>query len=80
MNLPGFLKNEITLAKAATIILFMALIRCISEPFRLNYYAEAPIPFETATPFLIGALISAIALLIMTVLTYYHKHKMIIGS
>jgi hypothetical protein len=68
-----------TLAKAATIIIFLALIRCISEPFRLPYYASSALTFVEIKAFLIGALVVAIALLAMTILFFYAKYKMVIA-
>lgn len=65
-------------SKAATIIIFLALIRCISETFRL-YYITTNLGFNQFRPFLIGALICSVSLLIMTLLAYWQKHKLIIA-
>jgi hypothetical protein len=72
------LKNEIKLSKGSTIIIFLALVRTISEPFRLQYYSEISLTFEQIKPFLIASLITAIALFAMTVFSYYNNHKLII--
>src|SRR4051812_46714222 len=70
-------KDTRKLAQVATIIIFLALIRCISEPFRLQYFSSSALSFADIKPFLLGALVTAIALLVMTVLFYLDKYKMI---
>jgi hypothetical protein len=73
-------KNQVKISKIATIIIFLALIRCISEPFRLEYYATTNLTFAEAKLFLVGALIAGIALLAMTILVYYAKYKATIAT
>jgi hypothetical protein len=72
------LKNEILLSKIATIAIFMALIRCIGECFRLQSLASHTLSFEDIKPFLIGALVAAIASFINTILIFYAKPKSIL--
>lgn len=72
-------KNQVALSRIATVIIFLALIRCNSEPFRLDYYGTTVLTFEAIKPFLIGALITAVALFSMTILSYFAKHKLIIA-
>ena len=79
MSVKNILKDLQKLSKIAIIIVFLALIRCISEPFRLQHYAVYTLNFEEVKPFLLGALVTAIALLIMTILFYYGKNKLIIA-
>lgn len=69
--------KPVVVSRAATIVIFLALIRCISEVFRLNYYAADPPTFFVFRPFLIGALTAAIALLAMTILSFYGRYKAI---
>ncbi len=73
------LKNEATIGRVATIIIFLALIRTISECFRLEHVSPNTLVFRQLEPFLIGALISSIACLVMTILSFYSKHKTIIA-
>jgi len=75
----NYSKNETKIAKAAIIIIFLALIRCISECFRLQHYSEIELNFTQLKPFLIASLISAITLLMMVIALFYHKNKLIIG-
>ena len=75
----NYSKNEMKIAKAAIIIIFLALIRCISEGFRLQHYSEIELTFSQLKPFLIASLITAIALLIMVISLFYQKNKLIIG-
>ncbi|CAN5428625.1 hypothetical protein BH11BAC1_BH11BAC1_12920 [soil metagenome] len=79
MNNKSFLKDIGRTSKAAIIIIFLALIRCISEPFRLQYYSSTALTLEEIKPFLIGALVTSIALLCMTILSFYRKEKIIIS-
>lgn len=62
-------------SRVATVIIFLALIRCISEVFRLAYYAPGAFTYTLITPFLLGALICAVALLAMSVLSFYSIYK-----
>jgi hypothetical protein len=73
-----FAKNEKKLARIATVVIFLALIRTIGEVLRLQYYAATPLTFLQIKPFVIGALVAAVALLAMTLLSFWLKHKVII--
>jgi hypothetical protein len=67
------------LSKIATIIIFLALIRSISEPLRLQYYADATLTYHEIKPFLIGALVASTGLLAMIIFSYYGRHKIMIA-
>ncbi len=73
------LKDAGKISKIATAIIFLALIRCISEPFRLQYYSATPLNFADIKPFLVGSLVAAPALFVMTILFYFGRHRMIIA-
>ena len=79
MRINDKLKDARWLSKIATITIFLALIRCISEPFRLQHYAAYTLTLEEIKPFLSGAMVAAIALLVMTILFYYSKYKYIVA-
>lgn len=64
---------------AATLIIFLVLIRCVTEPFRLQHYSAKVLTFGDIKPFLIGSLVTAMALLVMTVLSLFGKFKIIIA-
>ena len=68
-----------SMSKIATLIIFLALIRCICEPFRLQYLSIAPLTFRDMEPFSIGALVAALGLLAMTILSYLDKPRLIIA-
>ncbi|MEP7263321.1 MAG: hypothetical protein ABI772_02420 [Bacteroidota bacterium] len=72
-------KRQFLISRVATVAVILALIRCISETFRLNYYTTDVLTFAEIKPFLIGAFITAIALLSITILSFYSKHKFIIA-
>jgi hypothetical protein len=79
MNIKTFIKDTQKIAKISTVIIFLALIRSICEPFRLQYYSPTALIFDNVKPFLLGALAASISLLAMTILFYYGKHKTIIS-
>lgn len=59
------------------IIIIVALVRTISEPFRLQYYSSSTLGFEDIKPFLLGGLVISIGLLAMTVFSFYNKYKIV---
>ena len=80
MNLKSIVKDTRKISIIATVIIFLALIRCVSEPFRLQYYSAKILTFTDTKPFLIGALVTSVALLIMTILSFFSKYKTIIAT
>lgn len=79
MQIKSFIKDKSKISKVTSIIISLALIRTISEPLRLRYYSETSLTFEQIEPFLIGGLVSGVGLLIMTLLSFYKKHRIIIA-
>jgi len=79
MDFQSFIRDASKISRIATVIIFLALIRCVSEPFRLQYYSTTPPTLEEIKPFLIGALVTSIALLTMTIFSYYGKHRIVIA-
>ncbi len=75
MHKSHWLRDYRKLSKGATIIAFLALIRCLFEPFRLEGLSEHPLGFAEVKPFLLGAMTSAVSLLVMVVLSYFGKYK-----
>ena len=80
MDSKALFRDTSKIAKIATIIIFLALIRSISEPFRLQYYSKTPLTYDEIKPFLHGSLAAATGLLAMTILSYFGKHKIIIAT
>jgi len=80
MDSKTLFKDTSKISKFATIIIFLALIRSISEPFRLQYYSETMLTYDEIKPFLIGSLVAATGLLVMTILFYFGRHKIIIAT
>jgi len=79
MNVKMLSKDAGKISKIATIIIFLALIRCIAEPFRLQYYSATSLSFYDIKPFLIGSLVAALGLFAMTIFFYFGKHKIMIA-
>lgn len=79
MDIKTLFGDKSKVSKFATIIVFLALIRSISEPIRLQYYSRSTLTYDEIKPFLIGSLIAAIGLLVMIILFYFGKHKIIIA-
>lgn len=75
----NFQESMPKIARVAFIIIFLALIRTISECFRLQYYSSTQLTFDQFKLFLIGALITSIALLGMTISLFYKKYIIIIS-
>ena len=71
--------DQTTGARVATAAIFLALIRCLAEVFRLQHSAPEPLSVSQVQPFLIGALVAAVALFGMNLLTIYGRHRAVIG-
>ena len=80
MDIKPLLRDANKISKIATVIIFLALIRSITEPFRLQYYSKTILTYDEIKPFLIGSLVAATALLVMTILFYFGRHKIIIAT
>ena len=80
MSINFSLKDISKISKIATIIIFLALIHCIGEPFRLQYYSTTSLTFCEIKPFLIGSLLVALGLFAMTILFYFGRHRIIIAT
>ena len=79
MNIQIINKNQVVISRIAILIIFLALIRCIAEPFRLAYYSTYSLTFIIINPYIIGALTAAMGLLIMSIFSFFGKHKFIIA-
>jgi hypothetical protein len=79
MDFKILFRDTSKVSKIATVIIFMALLRCIFEPFRLQHYAASPLTYQDVKPFLLGSLVAASGLFAMTVLSYFRKYKIIIA-
>jgi hypothetical protein len=79
MNLKALISDKRKMAGISMGIIFLALIRTISEPFRLQYYSSSTLTFENVKPFLLGSLVSAFGLFAMAILFYYGRYKSIIA-
>jgi len=80
MKIKSFIKDTNKVSKIATVIIFLALIRCICEPFRLQYYSSSILTYTDIKPFLIGSLVATLGLFAMTILFYFGRHKIIIAT
>jgi hypothetical protein len=74
---PVRIKSNIRLARISTVIVFLALIRTLSEPFRLHHYSSIPLSYEMLKPYITGALIASIALFAMIVFSFFSKHTIV---
>ena len=75
MSIKSIVKDSRKISMIATIIIFLALIRCVSEPFRLQNYTPNALTFTDIKPFLMGSFVTSLALLIMTILSFFGKYK-----
>lgn len=67
-------------AKVSIIVIFIALIRSISEFYRLDYTLQNSFTIQIAEPFILAALICSVGLLLMTILFFYSRNKWIIAT
>lgn len=67
-----------TISKISILIVYLALVRCLIEPFRL-YYINQNVNFQDLKPFLLGALTAALFTLIMGIAFYNSKFKLVIS-
>jgi hypothetical protein len=72
------IKNEKRTAQIGFLAVFLGLIRSLFEPFRLQYYASSPLSFEQIKPYLVGCLIAALGLLLMTGFFFYNRYRFIL--
>jgi hypothetical protein len=73
-----FTRNEKRIARILTIALFLGLIRCIMEIVRLQHYSEHGINYEMIFPFIMGAMIAATGLFLITILSFFSKQLLIV--
>ena len=76
--MPIHVSNTAKLSRISTVIVFLALIRTLSEPFRLHHYSAVPLSYEVLKPYITGALIASIALLAMTAFSFFSKHAVVL--
>ena len=77
MSLKSIAKDTRKVSMIAIVIIFLTLIRCISEPFRLQHYSTRALTFIDIKPLLIGSLVTSLALLMMTMFSFFGKYKII---
>lgn len=73
-------RRALIVSRVAMLAIFLALIRCISEPLRLQYYSLSAVSVDEIRPFLYGALICAGSLFSMTILSFYARYKWITAT
>lgn len=71
-------RNETRISRIAMVIVFLALVRLIGECFRLQAIAQIDLTFPMLKPYLLGALLAAVACFIMTILYFYSRSKTIV--
>jgi hypothetical protein len=69
---------EIKIARVCVVVIFLALIRSLSEIFRLQYYSPVSLSYEQVKPFIIGGLVISTGLFIMIIFYFYSKYKIVI--
>jgi len=77
MDVKALIKQPATISKIAIGAIFLALIRCIAEPFRLQQFSKTPLIFYQVKPFLLGSLAAALGLFAMMVFFYSGRYKII---
>jgi hypothetical protein len=77
-KLIAFFRNPGSVSIAAILIIFLALVRCISEFFRLQAIRENELTIAEIKPFIIGALICAVSLLGMFILYLFKRYRIVV--
>jgi len=70
--------NQLKVSRIAIVIIFLAIIRNIVEVIRLYYHSTTSFTYVMIEPYLIAALVSSVLCLIMTILSFYAKHLLVI--
>ena len=73
------MKNEVKVARISMLIVFLALIRTVAEPLRLEHNSASALQYQQVKPFIVGGLVAAVSLVIMTLLSFSSKFKLIIA-
>lgn len=71
------MKKLKSISMISIFVIYLALIRCLIEPFRLNY-VDAKVDFQILKPLLLGALTSGLFTLIMGIYFYKGRFKLVI--
>ncbi len=69
------MKTE-TISGICGLVVFLALIRCIAEPLRLQHFSPDAMSLRAIEPFLYGALASALAFGGMVILHIKKQYKL----
>ncbi len=77
MNIQSWLRNQRNISLISTVVIFLALTRCVTEPFRLQAYNSKLLTVADIKPYLAGAIVTSIALLAMTILSFAGKYRMV---
>lgn len=72
-----FNAKVVNIAKFFMIILFLALIRCIAEFYRLDHLRGDALSISEIRPFMLGALCSAIGEFVMALLYFFNRNKLV---
>lgn len=75
---PDKTKKELRISRISILIIFLALLRTIAEPLRMQYYSASPLPFTDVRPFLWASLACALGLLGMVVCSFFGKSRIVI--
>ena len=70
----SFLKNPVKISRISTIIILLALVRTLAEPFRLQAYSSSSLTFHEIMPFLLAALLCSAGLFAMILFSFYKKY------
>ncbi|MBS1543100.1 MAG: hypothetical protein JST14_05670 [Bacteroidetes bacterium] len=69
------MKTE-TISGICGLVVFLAMIRCIAEPLRLQHFSSDPVPLPAIEPFLYGAFVSALVFGGMVIVHIKKQYKL----
>jgi hypothetical protein len=64
------------MAQVGIVIQFAALIRCLGEYFRLKYFVAERFSIASIEPFIIGAVVTAILVLVGVLFYFAEKYRL----
>lgn len=72
----AYQNNKAKIAVLAMVVVFLALVRTLAEPFRLHYL-KVPLQYPVLQPLLIGSLVAAAGLFTMAMFSFNKKYDAI---
>ncbi len=70
-----FSRHEMTIARAETVIVFLALIRALTSYYQIAARPGDTVPARLVAPIVTGSLVAALFCLALTLLSFFGRHR-----